>query len=433
MQSFFKVSILVMFFLASTFTASFAQVNWTKYQGNPVLQPGSPGAWDDLNVSLVCVILVGDTLHMWYDGNWDALATMNSGVGHATSVDGINWSKDALNPVLLPGQPGHWDSGTVTQVTVLYNASDSLFHMWYQGWGSGQYIYIGHATSFDGRHWTKDASNPVLSPGSNGSWDDLGVLAPRVILVDTTYHMWYEGWIDGSSLIRIGHATSPDPDGTWTKDPANPVLNPGISSFWDYPAVGFPNVIHDGVRFHLFYTGRNWAWAIGYAYSKNGSNWTKYSDQPVLQKGSIPSWDDDFVMRASVMKFAATDSLKMWYSGADNGPNDHVGYATALFDTSFLGISDLHENFPNRYVLHQNYPNPFNPLTTIEFSIPKTEQVNLKVYNILGQEVAILVSDKLTLGNYTYSWDASGFASGVYLYKLEAGSFIQIHKVILIK
>jgi len=85
------------------------------------------------------------------------------------------------------------------------------------------------------------------------------------------------------------------------------------------------------------------------------------------------------------------------------------------------------------YVLYQNYPNPFNPSTTIEFSIPKSEYVSLKIYNLLGQEVENLVSKKLIPGNYKYTWNASQFASGVHFYKLEACGFQQVKKLVLMK
>jgi N-acetylneuraminic acid mutarotase len=91
------------------------------------------------------------------------------------------------------------------------------------------------------------------------------------------------------------------------------------------------------------------------------------------------------------------------------------------------------DNNPTQFMLHQNYPNPFNPNTTIEFSIPKTEFVTLKIYNMLGKEVSTLVSEKLNTGSYTYSWDASSLASGVYMYRIEAGEFQQVKKMILLK
>ena len=90
-------------------------------------------------------------------------------------------------------------------------------------------------------------------------------------------------------------------------------------------------------------------------------------------------------------------------------------------------------NNPKNYFLVKAYPNPFNPITNIQFSIPRIEFVSLKIYNVLGQEVDILVSEKLPSGDYKYSWNASGLTSGIYYYKIEAGSFVKTHKLILVK
>jgi len=97
------------------------------------------------------------------------------------------------------------------------------------------------------------------------------------------------------------------------------------------------------------------------------------------------------------------------------------------------GLEEIVDNIPKVFSLKQNYPNPFNPTTTIEFSLPHTEQVTLKIYNILGEEVAALVSEKLPAGKYKYEWDARGLASGMYFYKLEAGDFVQTKKMLLIR
>uniref|UniRef100_A0A832LJY3 T9SS type A sorting domain-containing protein n=1 Tax=Ignavibacterium album TaxID=591197 RepID=A0A832LJY3_9BACT len=88
---------------------------------------------------------------------------------------------------------------------------------------------------------------------------------------------------------------------------------------------------------------------------------------------------------------------------------------------------------PNEYNLVQNYPNPFNPVTTIQFSIPQTSNVTLKVYDIIGNEVATLVNEEKDRGVYSVNFDASHLASGMYLYRLQAGSFIETKKMILIK
>ena len=88
---------------------------------------------------------------------------------------------------------------------------------------------------------------------------------------------------------------------------------------------------------------------------------------------------------------------------------------------------------PVKHKLLQNYPYSFNTSTTIKFTLPKAEYVSPKIYDLLGQVVATLVSEKLTPENYKYAWDASGFASGIYYYKIKSRDFVQTKKLLLIK
>ncbi len=102
------------------------------------------------------------------------------------------------------------------------------------------------------------------------------------------------------------------------------------------------------------------------------------------------------------------------------------------------GVADNSSNIPTKFELSQNYPNPFNPTTTIKYSIPKNELVKLTIYNMLGQRVAILVNEKQEAGRYSVIWDGMNsqgqlMTSGVYLFKLEAGSNVQVNKMILLK
>ena len=78
-------------------------------------------------------------------------------------------------------------------------------------------------------------------------------------------------------------------------------------------------------------------------------------------------------------------------------------------------------------------PNPFNPVTEIQFALPEVASVKLSVYNLLGQEVAVLVDRNLDAGYHSAQWDASDFASGIYMYRLQAGDFVDTRKMILIK
>jgi hypothetical protein len=85
------------------------------------------------------------------------------------------------------------------------------------------------------------------------------------------------------------------------------------------------------------------------------------------------------------------------------------------------------------YDLSQNYPNPFNPVTTIKYQIPKSGVVTLKVYDILGKEVANLVNEYKDEGKYNINFDASKLASGVYIYQIKANDYISSKKMMLLK
>ena len=88
---------------------------------------------------------------------------------------------------------------------------------------------------------------------------------------------------------------------------------------------------------------------------------------------------------------------------------------------------------PTKFTLFQNYPNPFNPSTVIKFAIPNDSNVNLSIYSMLGELVTTLVNGQLKAGNYEYEFDASGYSSGVYLFIIKAGDFIQTKKMVLMK
>ncbi len=90
-------------------------------------------------------------------------------------------------------------------------------------------------------------------------------------------------------------------------------------------------------------------------------------------------------------------------------------------------------NLPTTFALEQNYPNPFNPSTEIKYQLPEAAHVSLTIYNMLGQEVVRLVDKQQAIGFYTVTWDAAKFASGPYIYKLEAGDFVETKRMALIK
>jgi photosystem II stability/assembly factor-like uncharacterized protein len=104
-----------------------------------------------------------------------------------------------------------------------------------------------------------------------------------------------------------------------------------------------------------------------------------------------------------------------------------------LRSTREVAVEQVSDAMPTEYSLSQNFPNPFNLTTTIEFDVPKSGYITLKVYNVLGGEVATLVDDVLIPGRYAARFNAAGLASGVYFYRLQAGNFVQVRKMILLR
>jgi len=98
-----------------------------------------------------------------------------------------------------------------------------------------------------------------------------------------------------------------------------------------------------------------------------------------------------------------------------------------------LSIDESNDNIPGRYHLLQNYPNPFNPVTTIEFNLDQSTDVTVSVYNPLGQKVKTIVNSRQPAGEYQINFDASDLASGVYFYRIKAGNFVKVNKMLLMK
>ncbi|MBI2868412.1 MAG: hypothetical protein HYX96_01115, partial [Chloroflexi bacterium] len=225
-----------------------------------------------------------------------AVDGVNMAIGRAVSGDGVNWVKDAANPVFEKGTGAAWDRHAVSTPSVIKNGAAS-YEMFYTGFSldfdqligvlaaqsaadidaivqAGVVTGIGRAVSTDGSSWVRDAA-PVLLKGSSGEWDSHGVFAP-VVKKDLSggYQMWYTG---GRALtngvigflkntltfnnallqsldMAIGHATSVN-GSNWVKDAANPVLAGGEGDAWDRYGVGSPAVVNLDGTVQMWYTG----------------------------------------------------------------------------------------------------------------------------------------------------------------------------------
>lgn len=302
-----------------------AQTTWCKYGGNPLIEPGPPGAWDDTRVAPNAVMLEGGVYHMWYTG-WDGSLNGNFQIGHATSSDGITWVRDTANPVVRVGTGSDWDTYAASDPAVLKDGD--VFKMWYSGGDGSSIRGVGYAESLDGVTWSKYSGNPVLQQGFAGAWDSWSAHWCSVIKVGSTYRMWYSG---GSSFTthRIGYASSPN-GLDWTKYSGNPVLGSEHGGSWDDQQVWFPFVMKDGPAYRMWYCGNDGTnGRIGYASSDDGINWQVHACNPILDLGPVGAWDDYGVGVGCVLREG--ERWRMWYDGtaADDPEVKRIGYATS--------------------------------------------------------------------------------------------------------
>ncbi len=122
-----------------------------------------------------------------------------------------------------------------------------------------------------------------------------------------------------------------------------------------------------------------------------------------------------------------TELIAVWQ------PYYFISFGIYAGDCLTNGLEQGATGVPSGYRLSQNHPNPFNPATTISFTIPETEHASLKIYDVQGREVAVLVNRVIPAGSYRYEWKATAFPSGTYFYKITAGKFSAVKKMILLK
>ena len=127
-----------------------------------------------------------------------------------------------------------------------------------------------------------------------------------------------------------------------------------------------------------------------------------------------------------------------------SGDNAHIGSVMLIDDLSFTGVNTAVQDkkitafAPEDFLLYQNYPNPFNPSTTIEYALPKAAKVRITIFDMLGRHIKTLVDAGQAAGRFQTSWDGTDennthIAAGIYFYKMQAGDFVQVNKLLLAK
>jgi N-acetylneuraminic acid mutarotase len=254
------------------------------------------------------VLEIRDTLHMWYGG---FSAAGESGIGHAFSTDdGLTWTRNPENPVLNTGPEGSWDEDHVYFPLVIYDETNSIFHLWYVGGDASGNEEGGYASSTDGINWTKYASNPIPVRVGTGA----------ILLKDNKFHLWGSYATGNTGYFRSD-------DGITWSEVEDPVMRPE-SGKWDYPRAQSSSVVFDGNTYHLWYSGGDFmTWQIGYATSTDGIAWTKHESNPVVGIGETGSWDGKYVGFPSVMYDSDRELFRMWYWGGKEDYMGSIGYA----------------------------------------------------------------------------------------------------------
>jgi len=258
---------------------------WAIYPHNPVLQPGAKGAWDAGALGSMTVLKVGSVCHMYYEA-WGARENSSADyltlqIGHATSPDGLHWTKDPANPVLPKGAAGEWDHDGTWDPFVL--CEDGVFKMWYGG-GESTHCDWGYAVSTDGVHFTK-----------KGRLSHLGNVEDDHVVHDKAagrYYMYYwDRKHEPAGLFRAQSPTETDFDFARAE-------SVGIAGLVKPAMCKFTHVIQDGGQWRMFFgefvrpgcKGCH----TGLATSPDGVHWTAGNQNLLVgQDGEVLKLADD--------------------------------------------------------------------------------------------------------------------------------------------
>lgn len=449
MKAFIKEIFILVLFPLLAFAQTRLDPNWVVYNKqnsplnsnsvNSVVQDKNGTYWIGLSPEKVDTQRIGGGLARFDGVNWKFYTTANSQIpsnyvqwvcvdssgniwiatinGGVAKFDGTAWQ--VFNTANSP----------ITSNTIYYVTAEKTGAIWIGTWSDG-------VVKYDGGNWTvyhltehgmmNDAANFIGIDENGKKW--IGTDLSGLISFDNT--KWIvEGKgaltksinlsvnsfaIDNNKILWIAGYNSPNyilarvKDTLWTFYDSTSTLIPPCAAYNGIAVDKYNNKWITTRTGLLKYNNESWK-----LYSKNNS------PLPVENFGSA------YIDRNNNLV------TTLWNYDYPN----HYSYGLWFFNENGVTITDVKRQdiLPANYSLEQNFPNPFNPATTIRYSIPAENKVSINVYNILGQKIKELVNETKQAGIFKAEFDGTGLPSGIYIYQLRSGSFIETKKLILLK
>jgi len=307
----------------------------------------------------------------------------------------------------------------------------------------------GSKSGTTGKKHSQNISTPFTSPNNiiytdnmDGANDSSALLSRGYLIFNLSNPVGGNSWFQGNSSVFVAFN---GPSTGYVGANYNSVNDEGnIDNWLILPRINGGILVGDSLYFWSRSTdsaSQNFADSIRVMYSANDSIpsglWTELGRFRLPNPDSLAPNNGYTLYGFKAPTTSVNGRFAIRYCVADGGLNgansDYIGIDAINIVRPTIGISNINSNVPGNYSISQNYPNPFNPVTKINFALPKSGFVTMKVYDMLGKEVSTLVNQNMKAGNYNVDFNGSNLASGAYFYKITSNEFSSVKKMLLIK
>ena len=441
--------------------------------GGAVYRADATGAgWDTVTVGLPRRDAGSSTGALAISGSNLLASCSNLGIWRSTN-DGASWAKSSAglrsgrtwglmtdgSTLYASGVPtGFFRSSSDGDGWVETNNGVNLLNNGYYGFAVSGGILVGgsgiggYRSTDQGDSWSQpspDLAGPIYtmvvdgadlyaagqgvvarSTNNGGNWS---ILPTGLLSYQAVFALWKSGatMLAGTSVGGVKRST--DNGASWTAPISGLPALAGYHAFSEIGAMLFTT--YAGGVYRSSDGGATWALSNSgvagapWALHTHGTDLYVGTNQGVYRSTNLgTSWtgiNTGLPAQPAVTTLASND--RYLFAGLD--PNSV--WRRPLSEVTSAGTPD--DQLPHRYSLGQNFPNPFNPATTINFDLPAAGEVRIAVYDLLGREIAVLVQEKKPAGSHSVRFDGAGFASGVYFYRLDAGNFSRVRRMVLLQ